>query len=102
MNKKHILFLIIILFASAKLFAQGGSVSGNFQMNMQTYSKDTIIGAEKTPEKMLLNSYANINYINGNFKAGVRYEGYFNQNLRRQKYWIRQRNGRSASEGKHI
>jgi len=78
MNKKNILFLIIILLASAKIFAQGGSISGNFQMNMQTYSEDTIIGAEKTPEKMLMNSYANINYINGNFKAGVRYEGYFN------------------------
>ncbi len=79
MNKKHFLFFIVILFASANLFAQGGgTVSGNFQMNMQTYSQDTIIGAEETPEKMLMNSYANINYTNGKFKAGVRYEGYFN------------------------
>ena len=74
-------FALIILSLSIHSFAQNvksGSVSGNFQVNMQTYSEDTLIGAEETPEKLLLNSYANINYVNGNFRAGFRYEGYFN------------------------
>jgi len=53
-------------------------VSGSFQADMQTYKNDTIIGAEEAPEKLLLNSYANINYVQGNFSAGLRYEGYFN------------------------
>ncbi len=79
MKKNIILIFIITMFAYTNNYAQnGGSVSGNIQLNMQTYTKDTIIGAEETPEKVLMNSYANINYINGNFKAGFRYEGYFN------------------------
>ena len=74
-------FIIFLLSYVATAKAQNissGSVSGNFQVNMQTYSEDTLIGAEETPEKLLMNTYANINYVNGNFKAGFRYEGYFN------------------------
>lgn len=76
-------FLIISLFAITNFYAKSqdlskGQVSGNFQLDMQTYAKDTIIGAKSVPEDMLLNSYANINYTLGKFKAGVRFEGYHN------------------------
>ncbi len=64
---------------SGYLFGQnGGTVRGNFQTTLQTYKQDTLIGANDTPEKVLLNSYANLLYTNKNFTAGVRYEGYFN------------------------
>lgn len=76
--KKVFLFSILTVLSVAIFAQNGGTVSGNFQVNMQTYSEDTIIGAEETPEKLLMNSYANINYVNNNFRAGFRYEGYFN------------------------
>lgn len=64
---------------SGYMFAQnGGTIRGNFQTTLQTYTEDTLIGAENTPEKVLLNSYANLLYTNNNFTAGIRYEGYFN------------------------
>ncbi len=58
--------------------ADSPQITGSLQVDMQSYRKDTLIGAETAPEKILLNSYANINYVQGNFAAGIRYEGYFN------------------------
>lgn len=55
-----------------------GKVTGNFQSDMQYYLEDSIIGAEEAPEKYLMNSYANINYTKGKFRAGIRYEAYLN------------------------
>jgi hypothetical protein len=78
---KKILFFLLLIFCPLIYFAQDNNqaqVTGNFQVDMQTYKKDTIIGAEEAAEKLLLNSYANINYVNNNFSAGFRYEGYFN------------------------
>jgi hypothetical protein len=58
-----------------------GEVHGNFQMDMQYYEEDTLIGAVDVPEDVLMNGFANINYTNGNFSAGFRYESYLNTML---------------------
>lgn len=55
-----------------------GEVHGNFQIDAQYYNPDSSIGAPSVPEKMLMNSFANINYTKGNFSAGIRYESYLN------------------------
>lgn len=78
---KKTFFLLFLTIQPFIFYAQNSNqaqVSGNFQADMQTYKQDTLIGAEETDEKLLLNSYANINYVNNNFSAGIRYEGYFN------------------------
>lgn len=58
-----------------------GQVHGNFQMDMQYYREDSLIGAQAVPEDVLMNGFANINYTNGNFSAGIRYESYLNTML---------------------
>jgi len=40
--------------------------------------EDSLIGAPKVPEKVLMNAFANILYTNGDFSAGLRYESYQN------------------------
>ncbi len=56
----------------------GGSVSGNFQIDMQVSKEDSVIGAQKVKEKFLSNAFANINYNAGDFSAGFRFESYLN------------------------
>lgn len=53
-----------------------GSISGNIESTFQYLNKDSLIGANQPESKALLNSYANIYYTIGNFKAGVRLESY--------------------------
>ena len=53
-----------------------GSISGNVESTFQYLNKDSLIGANQPESKSLLNSYANIYYTIGNFKAGVRLESY--------------------------
>lgn len=53
-------------------------ISGNTQLDAQSYSEDSIIGAEKANEKMLAMFYTNIIATYKNFNAGVRFEGYLN------------------------
>ncbi|MCX7863139.1 MAG: DUF6029 family protein [Bacteroidales bacterium] len=57
---------------------ESGEIHGNFQIDAQSYKPDSIIGAPKVPEKMLLNSYTNLTYSRGNFNAGIRFESYMN------------------------
>lgn len=52
------------------------NISGNFEINGQIYKADSAIDAPEVPEKFLNNAFMNLNYINGNFKAGIRYESY--------------------------
>ena len=85
--KKLILFSLSVFFSSIA-FSQGfdqvlsrGEVHGNFQMDMQYYQEDTLIGAQAVAEDVLMNAFANINYTNGNFSAGFRYESYLNTML---------------------
>jgi len=55
-----------------------GQIRGNFQLNMQYYEEDSIIGAQDVPEKILSNGFLNLIYTNGSFSAGFRYESYLN------------------------
>ena len=71
-------FLLAITNLHAQDFLQGGRVSGNFQLDAQVYKADSAIGADDVKEKMLLNSFANLLYSNGNFNAGLRFETYLN------------------------
>ncbi|OQX97981.1 MAG: hypothetical protein B6I24_06895 [Bacteroidetes bacterium 4572_128] len=79
--RKYFFLLIIFLisfYVKSQNNLQDGKISGNFELNAQSYKKDSLIKAEIPPEKILMNSYANINYEKGNFKAGFRYEAYMN------------------------
>lgn len=55
-----------------------GSIHGNFQVDAQYYTADSLIGAPNVPEKVLSNAFGNINYTAGKFSAGIRYEAYNN------------------------
>ncbi len=79
MVKKIALASLMACFFGVEVFAQSneGSVSGNTQVDFQ-YSKDNeSIGAAEAPEKLLMNSFANIQYDWKNFRAGIRYEYYY-------------------------
>jgi hypothetical protein len=79
--KKHFLAISFFLFLSvpfAKAQLGGGNVSGNFQIDAQYYNTDSLINALPVPEKILSNGFANVNYTNGVFSAGLRYESYLN------------------------
>ncbi|MDE7102878.1 MAG: hypothetical protein K2O46_01335, partial [Bacteroidales bacterium] len=54
-----------------------GVLSGNIQIDAQIYQKDSAIGAQDVPEKFRSNSYAYLQYTNGRFSMGARFEGYF-------------------------
>lgn len=54
----------------------GGAIHGNFSMDGQLYNDDEQIGAVKPPADFGLNSWTNLNYRNGNFEAGLRFESY--------------------------
>ena len=71
---------------SLSVFAQEnnkdyGEFHGNFELNTQTYSADSLIGAESVDEIMRANTYANFTYTKGKFSAGLRYEAYLNTML---------------------
>lgn len=59
-------------------FLERGQITGNFQLDAQYYSSDTLIGAADVPEKVLSNGFANLLYTNGKVTAGLRYESYQN------------------------
>lgn len=73
--------LLIAQIAHAQSFDEvmnRGELRGNFQLDMQYYQEDSIIGAQEVPEKILYNGFLNLVYTNGGFSAGVRYESYQN------------------------
>lgn len=53
-----------------------GNVTGNVSSLFQYYNNDTVIGAIQPDEKTGINTFANINYTRGNFRAGIRMESY--------------------------
>lgn len=53
-------------------------LSGNVQIDVQSYKQDSLIGAPKVPEKVLSNAFVNLIYKSGNITAGLRYESYAN------------------------
>jgi hypothetical protein len=72
------LTLCLALAGSTGVFAQQGqgNLTGNIESTFQYLVEDSIIGASQPDQKGLLNSYMNIFYTNGNFRAGMRFESY--------------------------
>jgi hypothetical protein len=66
------------LFVGFSTFSQqnGGTFTGNIESTFQYLNRDSLIGADQPVSKSLINSYANVFYTNGNFKAGMRLESY--------------------------
>ena len=77
---RKILLSLTVLCTSIICFAQdnSGEFHGDFDLNMQSYQEDKLIGAEAADEIILNNSYLNINYRKGKFTTGLRYESYLN------------------------
>ncbi len=73
-------WIIGICALSGSLTALGqsalGSVTGNMEATFQYLNPDSLIGATQPVEKGLLNSYMNVFYTIGHFKAGLRLESY--------------------------
>ena len=79
--KKHIIFIGLFFLTgltvwSQSKFLQNSRISGNVQMDAQYYIPDAAIGADTVQDKVRANAFANINYTNGGFSAGLRYEFY--------------------------
>jgi hypothetical protein len=89
--KKKIYWLAIVLSITilpVVSFGQdilsGGKVTGNMQVDAQVYSEDSKLGITDSSlnyKKFGMNGFANILYTNGDFKAGIRFEGYLNPML---------------------
>lgn len=72
---------ILGLFAPFFLQAQEGQpgeIHGDFNLNLQSYTEDPSINAQKVDEAVLMNGYSNLLFTKGDFVAGVRYESYLN------------------------
>jgi len=81
---KSLVLFTSIFFISVSLLAQNqgdGTIGGNFQIDVQSYSPDSLIGAQNVPEKVRSNAFLNLNYTKGNFSAGIRYESYLKEIL---------------------
>ncbi|NLJ81545.1 MAG: hypothetical protein GX330_00260 [Bacteroidales bacterium] len=79
--KQYKLICLAFVLGCFSAFGQGsllskGKISGNIQFDAQYYIPDSIIGAEEIENRIRANGYANINYVNGGFSAGIRYENY--------------------------
>ncbi|RMG70936.1 MAG: hypothetical protein D6722_07785 [Bacteroidetes bacterium] len=76
-------FLPIALLLSLPILALGQGIStknihGSFQTDVQYLFPDSIIGAAAVDEKVLSNTFLQLTYQQGNFRAGLRYEAYLN------------------------
>ncbi len=78
---KKIASLLMVFGASFLGFSQEvntGEIHGDFDLNLQSYQEDELIGATAADEVILNNAYLNLNYTKGNFATGLRYESYLN------------------------
>ncbi|MBT5274193.1 MAG: hypothetical protein HOL74_05140 [Flavobacteriales bacterium] len=78
---KKTVSLLMVFGASFLGFSQEvntGEIHGDFDLNLQSYQEDELIGATAADEIILNNAYLNLNYIKGNFATGLRYESYLN------------------------
>ena len=78
--KKIILLFVSIHFCFFSFSQESniGVITGDFNLNLQSYQEDSKIGAEAQDEIVLNNAYLNLNYTRGNFATGIRYESYLN------------------------
>ena len=80
--RKHILFILALALtfsfrASAQSFLENSQVSGSFQTDAQYYMLDEGIGiTDLNGKKLGINGFGKVNYTNGNFSAGVRFEAF--------------------------
>ncbi len=75
---KKLLFFTLSLASVYSGFSQvnTGNFTGNIETTFQYLRTDTLIDATQPASKGLLNSYMNVFYTQGNFKAGMRMESY--------------------------
>ncbi|MGB0932757.1 MAG: DUF6029 family protein [Lishizhenia sp.] len=76
LSKSFSILCFILLFFSVTQANAQGTISGNFETTYQYLLTDSVIGATQPKEKSLVNSYINVNYRLGGFKAGARFEAY--------------------------
>ncbi len=75
--KKIILATVITVGAQLAMGQNnGGNLTGNVESTFQYLNQDTLIGADQPDSKGLMNTYMNVFYTHGNFKAGMRVESY--------------------------
>ena len=80
--RKHILLLLALALtfsfkASAQSFLENSQVSGAFQTDAQYYMLDNGIDiTDLNGKKFGVNGFGKINYTNGNFSAGMRFEAF--------------------------
>lgn len=75
MNKLLTLIAFLVTLSSFGQLERG-NFTGNLETIFQYLNEDSIIGATQPASKGLLNSYMNVYYTHGNFKAGLRFESY--------------------------
>lgn len=78
------IFLLSSIAAFSQGFLEGGQVTGNLQLDAQYYSEDDKLGITDSTlnyRKFGMNAYGNINYTNGDFSAGLRFESFLNPML---------------------
>lgn len=75
---KNIFLIAITLIGCSPVFGQldRGNFTGNMETTFQYLNEDSLIGATQPPSKGLMNTYMNVFYTHGNFKAGMRFESY--------------------------
>ena len=80
--KRIILPLLVLVssafYAGAQIINGEGQIHGSIEVDAQYYRPDSLIGAPNVPEKMLMNTYDQLDYTNGKISAGVRFEAYQN------------------------
>jgi hypothetical protein len=76
MRKLTLPALFVILSLAGFGQSNTANITGNVESIFQYLNEDTLIGADQPPSKGLINSYMNVFYTQGNFKAGLRFESY--------------------------
>ncbi len=78
--KKALLLLILIsvfpILLRSQQFLKNASIHGNFELDAQYYITDEALGVQTMDTIFGMNAFGNINYTNGDFSAGLRYEAY--------------------------
>jgi hypothetical protein len=69
-------YFFFALFFSPLFFFSQANITGNIESTFQYLNNDSLIGATQPDQKGLINSYMNVFYTQGKFKAGLRVESY--------------------------